>query len=165
MPKARPPYHGYTGVKDSGDAIERLVWLAGRRWRVISLGTYVDRDKRGKEGQKSVHADYRAADIRFMSKADRKQALSVFAGLYGVELVIDYQWTGTKLRRAWGRGWRCDRGRWQNYKQGQISGGGQNWADWLHIELAPGCDPDRLEAAFRATKKVGKNGIARRVQK
>ena len=150
----RPPYHGYTGVKDSGAAIERLVMLAGRRWRVISLGTYVDRDKRGKEGQKSVHADYRAADIRFPRAEDRKQALEVFAGLYGVELVIDYKYTGTRLRKAWGRGWRCDRGCWQNYKQGEVSGGGQVWADWLHIEVAPGCDPDRLEAAFRATRRA-----------
>ena len=164
MPKARPPYHGYTGVKDSGEAIERLVKLAGRRWRVISLGTYVDRDKRGKEGSKSVHADYRAADIRFPRVADRKQALEVFAGLYGVELIIDYQYTGTRLRRAWGRGWRCDRGRWQNYRQGDVTAGGQAWADWLHIEVAPGTDPDRLEAAFRATRK-GTNGTARRLEK
>jgi len=164
MPKSRPPYHGYTGVKDSGDAIERLVKLAGRRWRIINLGTYADRNQRGKP-TKSVHADYRAADIRFMSKADRKQALSVFAGLYGVELVVDYQYSGTKLRRAWGRGWRCDRGRWQNYKQGTVVGGGQPWADWLHVEVMPNCDVDRLEAAFRATKKARNNGTVGRNQK
>lgn len=165
MTKPRPPYTGHTGVKDSGAAINRLVHLAGRRWRIINLGVYADRDKRGKDS-KSVHADYRAADIRFPRLEDRKQALSVFAGLYGVELVIDYQYTGTKVRRAWGRGWRCDRGRWRNYKQGEVTGGGQNWADWLHIEVAPGTDPDRLEAAFRATKKARKtNGTTGRIQK
>lgn len=153
MRRTRPPYTGYTGVKDPGTAIERLVNLCTRRWKAISLGTYVDRDKRGKQGSKSVHADHRAADIRFPTTTARKQALQTLPGLYGIELVIDYQYRGNRIKPAWGRAWRCDRGKWRNLKRGEVDGGGQAWADWLHVEVAPGTDADRLEQAFRATPK------------
>lgn len=145
------PYTGYTGVKSDGAAIEKLVWLCGRRWRVINLGTYANRDMVGKPGQKSVHADYRACDIRFTDPNERKQALQTLSGLYGVELIIDYQYRGP-FGRAFGRGWRCDRGRWKAYKKGELAQGGQPWANWLHVEVSPDCDPDRLESAFRATR-------------
>ena len=144
-------YTGYTGVKSDGKAIEKLVWLCGRRWRAKSLGTYVDRDKIGKPGEKSVHADYRAADIQFPDAKSRALALETLAGLYGVELIIDYQYRG-KMRRAYGRGWRCDRRTWMPYAKGVLSQGGQPWADWLHVEVAPWTDPETLDLAFRATK-------------
>ena len=153
MRKSRPPYTGYTGVKSDGEAIERLVSLCKRRWKARSLGTYSNRDKIGKPGQRSVHADYRAADIDFPTPEARKQAMQTLAGLYGIELIIDYAYTGTRLKRAYGRGWRCDRGKWMSYPKGMVAQGGQKWALWLHVEVAPDCDPDRLEAAFRLTKK------------
>lgn len=146
------PYTGYTGVKDSGAAIEMLVDLCKRRWNADCLGTYADRDKRGKPGSKSVHADYRAADLRFSSTAVRNRACDALAGLYGVELIIDYSFKG-KLRTAFGRAWRCDRGKWRNLKRGEVAGGGQAWADYIHVELAPGTNVERLEKAFRATPK------------
>lgn len=146
------PYTGYTGIKDSGAAIEMLVDLCKRRWKAESLGTYADRDKRGKPGQKSVHADYRAADIDFPTLEAKKKACATLAGLYGVELIIDYAYRGP-LRNAFGRAWRCDRARWRNLKRGEVSGGGQSWANFIHVEVAPGTDPERLEKAFRATPK------------
>lgn len=153
MRRTKPPYTGYTGVKSDGQAIERLVWLCERRWQARSLGTYANRDKIGKHGQKSVHADYRAADIDFPTPEARKQAMQTLAGLYGIELIIDYAYTGTRLKRAWGRGWRCDRGRWLPYRKGVLAQGGLKWAQWLHVEVSPDCNADRLEAAFRLTPK------------
>lgn len=158
MRRTRPPYTGYTGIKSDGQAIERLVTLCARRWKSRSLGTYANRDKIGKHGQKSVHADYRAADIEFPTPEARKQAMQTLSGLYGIELIVDYAYTGTRLRPAWGRGWRCDRGRWQPYRKGVLAQGGMKWAQWLHVEVSPDCDPDRLEAAFRLTRQRGTNG-------
>lgn len=144
-------YTGYTGVRDSGQAIEKLAHLCQRRWAANILGTYADRNMRGKPGQKSVHADYRAADIRFFDVKDRKNACATLAGLYGVELVIDYAYRGP-LRRAYGRSWRCDRQSWISLAKGAVAFGGESWANFLHIEIAPNTDPNLLEQAFRATK-------------
>lgn len=146
------PYTGWTGKKSDGKAVEQLVALCRARWGAQSLGTYVDRDKRGKPGQRSVHADYRAADLRFPTAKARKQALQTLAGLYGIELIVDYAYRGLR-RKAFGRVWRCDRGTWRDLAKGDVVGGGASWADWLHVEVAPWCDPQVLDREFRATPK------------
>ena len=145
-------YTGYTGKKSDGKAIEQLVVLCRARWGATSLGTYVDRDKRGKPGQKSVHADYRAADILFPDSKTRKRAMQTLAGLYGIELIVDYAYRGL-TRKAYGRAWRVDRFAWRDLAKGEVQGGGQSWAQYLHIEVSPSCDPRVLDAQFRATPK------------
>lgn len=155
-------YTGYTGKKSSGEGIERLAFLCGRRWRSQCLGTYADRDKRGKPGQKSVHADYRAADIRFPSRAITVEACRWFSdprvaeGLK-IDMIIDYAYRGP-LRRAYGRAWRCDRAEWVNLKKGDVVGGGEAWASFLHIEIAPGILAERgdlFEQVWRGLPKPG----------
>lgn len=154
-------YHGYTGKKSAGEGIERLAFLSGRRWDAICLGTYADRDKRGKT-EKSVHADYRATDLRF---PDRKTALEackwfstpLVADALGIELIVDYVHRGP-LRRAYGRAWRCDRMAWRNLAKGEVSGGGEPWATWIHIEIAPGKlanDGDAFNHVWRSLPKPG----------
>lgn len=146
------PYTGYTGKKSDGKAVEQLVVLARARWGAVSLGTYVDRDKRGKPGQKSVHADYRAVDLSFRDAKTRKRAMQTLAGLYGIELIVDYAYRGVR-RKAWGRAWRCDRNAWRDLEKGEVAGGGQSWAQYLHIEVSPLCDPRVLDSEFRKTPK------------
>lgn len=146
------PYTGWTGKKSDGKAVEQLVVLARARWGAQSLGTYVDRDKRGKPGQRSVHADYRAVDLRFPTAKTRKRALQTLAGLYGIELIVDYSYRGLR-RKAFGRSWRCDRYTWRDLAKGEVLGGGSTWADWVHVEVGPWCDPTVLDREFRATPK------------
>jgi hypothetical protein len=94
----------------------------------------------------SVHATGRAVDMSARPKDGRPAGsnrstledcakfLTEHADTLLVELVVDYSYRGGL---GGGRSWRCDRGTWLMLKPGQVSGGGQTWADWLHIELAP----------------------------
>lgn len=155
-------YTGYTGKKSNGEGIERLVFLSGRRWRSRNLGTYADRDKRGKPGDKSVHADYRAADVLYPNRKTTREACDWFshplvANALKIDLIVDYEYRGP-LRRAYGRAWRCDRQEWRPLKKGEVTGGGQSWARWLHIEIAPGMlanNGDWFEQVWRGLPKPG----------
>jgi hypothetical protein len=66
------------------------------------------------------------------------------ANTFGIECVLDY------FPKPFGRGWRCDRQAWENYKTETIHGapGG----DWWHIELSPAmADSEQaVKAAFLA---------------
>jgi len=145
-------YTGPTGVKSDGKAVEQLATLARARWKAVSLGTYADRDMRGKPEVKSVHADYRAVDLRFPTAKARKRAMQTLAGLYGIELIVDYAYRGP-LRRAYGRAWRCDRLAWRDLPKGAVMYGGESWANWLHVEVSPNCNAEILDREFRATPK------------
>ena len=104
-------------------------------------GTYVKRDMRGKPGTMSVHSTGRAVDLSYrkIGKKGRRNGrkiaewlcefLTQNADKLGIELVLDY-WP-----EPHGRGWRCDRGEWQEYKTKTI--GGAPKGDWLHVELSP----------------------------
>jgi hypothetical protein len=95
---------------------------------------------RGKPGSLSVHATGRAVDLSFLRTkehpaANRKEALDFIetvvknANTLGVEAVLDY------LPAKFGRGWRCDRQKWQKYTKDTIHGapGGS----WFHVEITP----------------------------
>lgn len=128
-------------TKSSGGGISKLVELSVRRWSAECLGIYANRDKRGKPGDLSVHALWRAADIRFRNEADRVQACVWFVQHNHdlmVDLIVDYAYNKRDKfgRKAYGRSWRCDTQKWVNLKKGDVAGGGSAWADWLHIELA-----------------------------
>lgn len=142
----------YTGLADGIAAGRRpgtealagiITYLtAGRMWHNGSYGIRPVRDGT----TLSVHATGRAVDMSARPKDGRPagtnrplledwaQLLTKHADQLLVELVVDYSWPGGL---GGGRSWRCDRGTWLNLKPGQVSGGGQAWADWLHIELAP----------------------------
>ena len=124
----------------NGQGIEKLVALCIRRWGAVNLGTYSNRDKRGKKGNKSVHALYRAADVRFVTEKDRNAAFDWFTGpaaeALKIDCVVDYAYTKRdKLgRKAYGRAWNCEKGT-HTLSKGDVEGGGQAWANWLHIEI------------------------------
>jgi murein L,D-transpeptidase YcbB/YkuD len=137
----------YTGNKDGAargkrPGLEGLVAAiqtasGGKLW---NNGTYGVRNMRGK-GALSVHATGRAADIsrRKMdarrpgcSRADVELVMDWLisnADAIGLEFLADYE------PGPGGRGWKCDREAWKDWKRGEVSGapGG----DWIHIELSP----------------------------
>lgn len=136
----------------NGEGIKRLAVLCAKRWGAKTLGIYQDRDKRGKPGQLSVHALWRAADLKFSDAKTRKEAcdwLSEHADALKIDMIIDYAYRGP-LRRAYGRSWRCDRGRWVNLKKGDVVGGGEAWATFLHIELGYNYITTNNGAAFES---------------
>ena len=137
----------YTGNKDGAargkrPGLEGLVAAiqtasGGKLW---NNGTYGVRDMRGKPGRISVHATARAADIsrrafRGRPGCSRPELELVMdwlisnADAIGLEFLADYE------PGPGGRGWKCDREAWKDWKRGEVSGapGG----DWIHIELSP----------------------------
>ena len=124
----------------NGQGITKLVELSKRRWNIQSLGIYANRDKRGRPGDRSVHSLWRAADIRFKTVADRNQACDWFVEYnheLKIDLIVDYAFSRRDKfgRRAFGRSWRCATQKWQLHRKGDLKGGGEAWADFLHIEL------------------------------
>jgi hypothetical protein len=117
-------------------------------------GDHVVRNMRGKQSL-SVHATGRAVDLSWRhlgSKGKpngRKHATQwckIFAqnaDILGIEMVIDY------FPAPHGRGWRCDRAKWQRYTKPTVSGapGG----DWIHVEISPAMadNPQAVHAAFK----------------
>ena len=133
----------YTGWdKDSVGrraGLEKLVDLLEEHFGLWNNGTWGPRRKRGKSSP-SVHGTGRAADlswrgapykgpgnyeaaVRMMDFLTRPDVAEAFK----IEAVFDY-YPGPH-----GRGWKCDRGRWQNYTKKAFSGapGG----DWVHVEI------------------------------
>jgi len=127
--KARP------GLLEFVKTIEQVT--DGALW---NNGTYASRNMRGK-GSLSVHATGRAVDLswRKLGTKGRRNGRAVAQWLcdvlvnnaetLGVECVLDY-WP-----KPHGRGYRCDRDGWLNYKSATI--GGAPDGDWLHVELSP----------------------------
>ena len=127
--KARP------GLLEFVKTIEQVT--DGALW---NNGTYANRKMRGKESL-SVHATGRAVDLSWRklgTKGRRNgRAMAMWlcdvlfehADTLGVEAILDY-WP-----KPHGRGYRCDRGSWQNYTVPTI--GGAPDGDWLHVELSP----------------------------
>jgi hypothetical protein len=146
----------YTGNKDGvskkkREGLEHLVaciaYLSGGKLK--NNGTLVIRNARGKDSL-SVHATGRAADLSYRGGSRTNavawmELLVRHADELGLEYLADYAYT---KGLGGGRGWKCDRGTWADYKKGQIEGGGQSWADWFHIELSPAMVDDK--AAIQA---------------
>ena len=141
----------YTGNKEGvgkgkRPGLEHLVacieYLSGGK--LWNNGTYNMRPMRGKTAI-SVHATGRAADISFRKTAKKAGSSRTYAVQWidllvkhadelGLELLTDYSYT---KGLGGGRTWKCDRHAWLDNKKGVIQGGGQPWADWIHIELCP----------------------------
>lgn len=119
-------------------------------------GTFANRPKRGKDSM-SVHATGRAVDLSYRKMANKgvpngRKIASEWLDLLtipsnaealGIELILDY-WVA-----PFGRGWRCDRGTWENYKKPTITGAPNG--DWIHVELSPAVadNPKAIREAFR----------------
>jgi len=136
----------YTGwdknSKSRREGLEKLVDLLEEHFGLWNNGTWSaqGRNKRGKKSP-SVHNTGRAADlswrgapyrgpgnyeaaVRMMDFLTRPDVAEAFK----IEAVFDY-YPGPH-----GRGWKCDRGRWQNYTKKAF--GGAPGGDWVHIEIA-----------------------------
>lgn len=109
--------------------INWIMFLNAGKFR--NLGSWVVRDMRGKPGHPSVHATGRAFDLGFKNYEDA-QALCDFLVRHwealGIELIADY------YPQPFGRGWRCDRQKWNAYNKKTIVGapGGK----WIHVEVS-----------------------------
>ncbi len=117
-----------------------------------NLGSWVIRKQKSsatvnRKELASVHGTGRAVDLGYTGIKDgRKVCLSFIsllianADLLGVELILDY------LPTPYGRGWKSERGSWQNYDKPTIAGAPSG--RWIHIELSP--------AHLKNTEIVGK---------
>lgn len=119
------------------------LWIvyAHRVGGLKNLGSWVVRKQKSsatvnRKELASVHGTGRAVDLGYTGiRNGRRKCLSFIslltanADLLGVELILDYQ------PAPFGRGWKSERGSWQNYDKPTIAGapGGR----WIHIELSP----------------------------
>lgn len=106
-----------------------------------NLGSYVVREQRSSatvdhKNVPSVHGTGRAVDIGYTGvEKGRKKCLEFLEFLVlngdvlGVELILDY------CPKPYGRGWKSERGSWQNYEKPTLAGapGGR----WIHVEVSP----------------------------
>lgn len=117
---------------------EKFIDLLEAKFGLWNNGSWGVRSKRGKLSP-SVHGTGRAFDLswrggkhRGSGKYEDACALIDFvvehADKLGVEAVFDY------YPAPWGRGWKCDRNRWNVYTSRAFKGapGG----DWVHIEIS-----------------------------
>ena len=148
----------YTGNSDGAAAGPRAgmdEWIRqaikygnGAFWNNGSWGV---RNMRGSENL-SVHATGRAVDLSYRKSeqhpnASRKGSVAFLnivtanANALGLECVLDYI-------APFGRGWRCDRQKWQKYTKETIHGVP---GDWLHYEISPAMadSPALVKQAFQ----------------
>lgn len=120
---------------------------------MFNLGSYGQRDMKGKPGTLSVHATGRAVDLGF-SKSDKHPEANRARAMAAVKLVLEHanefgiQACYDYWPLPWGRGWRCDRQTWENYTVKTISGAPRG--QWFHFELEPRMadDPAAVKAVF-----------------
>lgn len=163
------PYTGTTEGLGGGrrpgleELVAALQYLTnGALWNNGTYGIRLMRDS----SRPSVHGTGRAADLSGRPMGDHRRGctraqlhgyadwLVANADVLGIELVVDYGYTGP-LGRG-GRTWRCDRGTWRYPNVGDLSGGGQSWGDWLHVEVSPDmADADRPTVAYRLGTALG----------
>lgn len=139
--------------------IDEVIKLSnGALWNNGAFGV---RNMRSKNSL-SVHATGRAVDLSYRHMVDaydasntkgvkngRIEAMRILkilvanADALGLEAALDY------IVKPHGRGWRCDRGGWSNYKTKTMSGGGSG--DWIHLEISPAMadDPQKMREAFQ----------------
>lgn len=168
------PYTGTTeglgggrrpGLEELVAAIQYLT--SGALW---NNGTYGVRPMTSSPTRPSVHGTGRAADLSGRPMGDHRKGctraqlqgyadwLVAHADTLGIEYVIDYGYRGSE--GIGGRTWRCDRQEWRYPALGVLSGGGQAWGDWLHVEVSPDmADADKATVAYRLGTALG--GVAK----
>jgi len=133
----------YTGSTDARGNVRRMGTLRFMDYctflfGVKNIGIYSDRGMRSDPSKKSVHATWRAIDLK--GTKDQRKALNEFlvahADLLGIEEIHAYDGTGVPLKCGkWGAGWRCDRDAWKVWTA--KANGGTPGADWTHVEIDP----------------------------
>jgi len=147
---AKPDVAGsrpYTGNSDGPSSYKRIgmnEWIRqavhASNESLWNNGSWGQRDMKGKPGNLSVHATGRAVDLSFLKTAQHPNANRIEANKFieivaknantlGVEAILDY------FPAKFGRGYRCDRQKWQKYTKETIHGapGGS----WYHVEITP----------------------------
>ena len=142
------PYVGFDAISDGKKPGTEALLVAiqeksGRK--VWNNGSWNVRRKRGSGSNSlrgmSVHATGRAFDLSRRNwggrpgttRADMLKVIDWFISVeaeIGLEYLADYEYDE---KGHAGRGWKCDRMEWRDYKPGVIRGGG--WGDWIHVEL------------------------------
>lgn len=172
MSNTKRPYTGFDKVGTATHpAAKKLADLLGKRYGTNYMGGLVVRVMRSAPAaiQKlaptdpkcapymSVHATGRAVDVGLDDAAKLAEIADFLvenANEFFLEEVHNYSWKAPGAKKAWGRGMRSSRaeknGGWVAWDAN--NNGGTPGGLWLHFEVAPGADPAKLEAAFRATK-------------
>ena len=141
--------------KAASPLILKVAELCQKRWKgTKNLGTYVNRDMRGKPGQKSVHATGFALDLAFVDQKQAAEIWNYFIAQSENLMIQELHWynkPGTKH----GVGYRCSRGPGAKgvkvFTDSDNAGPGGNW---LHIEVDKAVSPEEWETRFRASKPV-----------
>ncbi len=109
--------------------INWIIFLNKGKFR--NLGSWTVRDMRGKPGKQSVHATGRAFDLGFKNYEDAVALCNFLTRhweAFGIEAIIDY------YPAPFGRGWRCDRLRWIDYRKRTVAGAPRG--KWIHVEIS-----------------------------
>ncbi len=145
-------YTGFDGNRE-GPRPAMDIWIrhAIKVSGLKNLGSWVVREQKSSKtvnhkGSPSVHGTGRAVDLGYTGvKEGRKRALDLMQtliendDLLGVELILDYCF------KPFGRGWKSERGTWQNYDKPTIAGAPTG--RWIHVEVNP-----RLLESVQATE-------------
>ena len=150
MTRKYPYYPAWDGKRPS-PLILKCADLSRRRWAgTVNLGTYVNRDMRGKPGQKSVHATGFALDLGYKDEDQAREIWDFFVNNSLALNVAEVHWYTFGKH---GAGFRCSRGEgkkgvkiYENAAESAGTGG-----KWLHIELVD-MDVAEWETRFRALK-------------
>ena len=167
MTNTKRPYTGFDKVgTETHPAAKRLADLLAKRYGMNYMGGLSVRVMRSAPAdiQKlpptdpkckpymSVHASGRAVDTGLSDKKKLQEIADFLvdnADEFFLEEVHNYSFG------EWGRGYRCSRADkaegWKTWTA--TDNGGTPGGLWIHYEVSPNADPDKLEAAFRATKK------------
>lgn len=150
------PYQFYPAWdgKAASPLITKVAELCQKRWAgTKNIGTYVNRDMRGKPGQKSVHATGFALDLSYR---DETQARTIWDYFLANSKALGLQELHWYAYGDYGAGYRCSRGEGKAgvkiFTADDNAGSYQGNSNWLHIEVDKTFDPAKWEEVFRATK-------------
>lgn len=138
-------FDGYANGKRKGteELARQFIKMTGGAF--FHNGSYGRRPIRGGDTP-SIHGTGRACDYGYRGApysgcGNRAVAekwinwLAEHADELMLTMIVDY------MPKPFGRAWRCDRG-WKTYLTPTVSGGGQSWADWIHVEVDPSVADD-----------------------
>lgn len=153
MPRPYLYYPAWDG-KAASPLITKVAELCQKRWPgTKNIGTYVNRDMRGKPGQKSVHATGFALDLQYKGEAQARQIWDYFLANSETLGLQELHWYAYG---DYGAGYRCSRGEGKKgvkiFTKDDNAGSYEGNPSWLHIEVDKAITPADWEARFRATK-------------